>query len=187
MLIGLCGLPSNGKDTIALYLAKRHGFQVGRMASGLKNMLRELLRHSGVETSVIEQMIEGSLKEVPSPYLAGKTPRWAMQTLGTEWGRACLGENIWGDIWERYTSAAIDNGKSVVCTDIRFENEQERVKRLGGFIVLVNGRNGMASGHTSDRMDWLVPDYTIENNGTMKELETKVDQLVQRIREDVWK
>ena len=34
-----------------------------------------------------EAHIEGALKEVPCELLGGKTPRYAMQTLGTEWGR----------------------------------------------------------------------------------------------------
>lgn len=63
----------------------------------------------------------------------------------------------------------------------------KNVKRLGGFIVHVHGRNGAASGHLSDNMDWLVPDYDIENNGSMFELDVKVKQLIERIREDVWK
>ena len=71
--------------------------------------------------------------------------------------------------------------------DVRFANEQERVKRLGGFIVHVHGRNGTASTHPSDNMDWLVADYTIDNNGSLAELDDKVKQLIERIREDVWK
>lgn len=187
MLIGLCGLPSNGKGTIATRLATQHGFLHTKFAAPMKDMLRVMLRHAGATEEIIERMIEGDLKEVPSPLLGGKTPRWAMQTIGTEWGRDCISPTLWGDLWQSKAHTVLEDGGSLVVDDVRFPNEQERVKRLGGFIVMVNGRNGTASEHPSDRMDWLVPDYVIENDGTMQELETKVDQLVQRIREDVWK
>jgi len=186
MLIGLSGLPQNGKGRVGRRLAEAHGFRHTKMADTLKEMLRVLLRAAGLDEETIERMIEGDLKEVPSPALGGKTPRWAMQSLGTEWGRDCISATIWGDLWEASATRMLDDGKSVVVDDVRFANEQERVKRLGGFIVLVMGRSEAATEHPSDNMEWLEPDYTIVNNGSLGDLDLKVDKLVRRITEDVW-
>lgn len=37
-------------------------------------------------------------KEQPIPQLGGKSFRRLAQTLGTEWGRNCVGDSIWCDI-----------------------------------------------------------------------------------------
>ena len=34
-------------------------------------------------------------RETPHPLLCGRTPRQALQTLGTEWGRDCIGDDVW--------------------------------------------------------------------------------------------
>jgi hypothetical protein len=78
-LIALTGYAGSGKSTLADILACEHGFTVVKFAGPLKAMLRAL----GLD----EREIEGDLKEQPCQLLAGHTPRRAMQTLGTEWGR----------------------------------------------------------------------------------------------------
>ncbi len=186
MLIGLSGLPFNGKGTVAKRLAEAHGFRHTKMAGALKNMLRVMLREAGVDDEMIERMIEGDLKETPQPMLGNRTPRWAMQSLGTEWGRDCITPTLWGDIWQLGVIRQLEAGKSVVVDYVRFADEQARVKRLGGFIVLVAGRSEAASGHASDKMDWLEPDYTILNDGSLRDLDLKVDNLLKRMQKDVW-
>lgn len=186
MLIGLVGLPGNGKGTVAKRLAEAHGFRHMKMADTLKNMLRVFLVDYGADAETVERIIEGDLKEIPSEFLNGKSGRWAMQTLGTEWGRDCIGPSIWGDIWERKVDNLLENMKDVVVDDVRFKNEHDRVKKKGGFIVFVNGRSEAASAHPSDNMDWMKADYTIENDGSLRDLGLKVDDLLKRIRKDVW-
>lgn len=186
MLIGLVGLPGNGKGMVAKRLAEAHGFRHMKMADTLKNMVRLMLADFGADEKTIERIIEGDLKELPSPFLNGKSGRWAMQTLGTEWGRDCISPSIWGDIWEFKVSNLLDNMKDVVVDDVRFTNEQARVKKKGGFIVHVTGRSEAASSHPSDNMDWMKEDYTIVNDGTLRDLDLKVDDLLKRIEDDVW-
>src|SRR6266496_1168986 len=96
MLIGFVGRRRSGKDTAAAVLAAK-GFKVVRFAEGLKTMLAALLRLHDVSELRIEQMIDGNLKKIPLGVLAGRTPRHAMQTLGTEWGRQCIRDTFWVD------------------------------------------------------------------------------------------
>lgn len=186
MLIGLVGLPGNGKGTVAKRLAEAHGFRHMKMADTLKNMLRLFLREYGADDVTVERIIEGDLKELPTDFLNGKSGRWAMQSLGTEWGRDCISPSIWGDIWESKVDKLLDNMKDVVVDDVRFKNEQDRTKAKGGFIVHVHGRFDDASAHPSDNMDWTVPDYSIANTGSLRDLDLEVDNLLKRIRKDVW-
>jgi len=186
MLIGICGLKWNGKTTAAKYLNQQYSFVHTKFASSLKNMMRSLLSNAGLDVETIERKIEGDLKEVPCEILGGKTPVFAMQTLGTEWGRDCISPYFWGDIWERRAQNAIDAGRSVVVDDVRFENEYNRVKGMGGYVVHLVGRSDVVNPHVSEDLSWLKnPDFIVENKEDFGHLFRQLDRVVKTIKEDV--
>ncbi|USM11560.1 dNMP kinase [Citromicrobium phage vB_CbaS-RXM] len=141
-LIGLTGGKGSGKDTMASVLLQRD-FANLKFAGALKAMLAELLRYQGADEDTIARMIEGDLKEVPTDLLAGQTPRWAMQTLGTEWGRELIGENLWVDATMNKAATL----PQVVITDVRFLNELEAVRTAGGRVIRIEDTS---EGRTSD-------------------------------------
>lgn len=146
MLIGLAGKKRAGKDTAADVLALQ-GFSVRRFADPLKAMLRTLFEHQGYSDCTIDAMLEGALKEKPIPSLADKTPRHAMQTLGTEWGRGCID----GDLWVRTLIEDVGPDARVVVPDVRFANELAAIKGAGGVVIWID-RPGLAGGdgHASE-------------------------------------
>jgi len=159
-LVGLTGRKGSGKDTAAKALLDK-GYQNVKFAGALKDMLRCLLTYQGADEALIERMVEGDLKEEPTTYLQGRTPRHAMQTLGTEWGRDMIGDNLWVD-------AAMNRAKlgDTVITDVRFPNECQAVKDNGGMVFLiVPGNHGDSSDmHPSEAMiDELTVDREIVN------------------------
>ena len=92
-VIGITGHKGSGKDTAAEAVAAQ-GFTHVKLADALKAMLRKLLACQGADAEMIRRMIDGDLKEAPTPLLEGRTPRQAMQTLGTEWGRDRIGRDL---------------------------------------------------------------------------------------------
>lgn len=96
-IVGITGFKGSGKDVLAAPLVRR-GFLLLKFAGPLKNMIRSLLRDQGVDDEMIERIVEGNLKETPIREFSGCTSRWAQQSLGTEWGRVCLGESFWADV-----------------------------------------------------------------------------------------
>jgi hypothetical protein len=124
MILGLTGRKGSGKDTAAAVF-EANGFVNLKMAGPIKAMLATLLIYQGVDEDIIDRMIDGDLKEVASPYLCGRTPRYAMQTLGTEWGRGLMADNVWVEIF----SNAAEQFDRVVCSDVRFPNELEVMTR----------------------------------------------------------
>lgn len=61
--------------------------------------------------------------------------RRLLQLLGTEVCRQCIRDDYWVTEAEKRIAAAFDGGaKIVVVPDIRFPNEAEMVKRLGGIV-----------------------------------------------------
>lgn len=124
-LIGIVGPLGHGKTTAAQMLTT-DGYVRLRMADVLKEMLKTL--------GLTHEQVDGDQKEVPADLLGGKTPRWAMQSLGTEWGRVCIGEDIWVRAMQQrlVTIWCKDPDAKVVIDDIRFPNEVEMVLGNGG-------------------------------------------------------
>jgi len=162
-LIALCGLKGSGKSTAAQTLAGSLPAARIRFAGPLKDMLRTF----GLD----DQEIEGDLKEVPSPKLCGKTPRHAMVTLGTEWGRDLIGESIWVDAWRRAVEPRLARNIDILTEDLRFPNEYEAVRALGGIVVRVT-RPGLVPGeHESERHALkFAADVEIYNDGDLEDL-----------------
>lgn len=135
-VLALCGRAGSGKSTAASYLVEQYGFTLVKFAAPLKDMLRAI--------GLTNEQIEGGLKEIPSPLLLGQTPRYAMQTLGTEWGRNMIGEDFWCSVWRIRAQQVLNAGGKVLVDDCRFENELKAVQSLSGSAVYID-RPGLAS------------------------------------------
>ena len=151
-LIAFTGAAGAGKSTAADALVEEGWVRV-KFADPLKNMMRAFYKSCGLEDSAyIEARIEGAMKEEPDPFLKGRTPRHAMQTLGTEWGRDCVHRNLWVEAWSQKVMNMFDRELDVVVDDCRFENEALAVRALGGHIVEITGRDkGLGKGHASEQ------------------------------------
>jgi hypothetical protein len=166
-IIGICGPLSCGKSTVAKLLCQNHGYVRHFFAKPLKEMLKC--------AGLTEEHVNGSLKEVPCDILGGKTPRYAMQTLGTEWARELIHKNFWVNAWE----ASLPEHHRIVVDDLRFPNELKRLKELGALIIEVNREGVSRTGHASETFE-IDGDVVIHNNGTIEELEQKVSQIIQQ-------
>ena len=125
-VIALVGAKGCGKSTVAAHLCHRHEFVRLRFADPLKAMLRSL--------GLKEDQIDGPLKEVPDALLGGHAPRWAMQSLGTEWGRRLISQDLWVNAVRRQImdSYLARPDIRIVIDDCRFPNEVALVRELGG-------------------------------------------------------
>lgn len=165
VIVGIAGRAGAGKDTAAKAFVEE-GFKVMKFAEPIKEMLRTLLRMQGAEEETIERMIGGDLKEIPSPYLSGQTPRHAMQTLGTTWGRLCMDERFWVDILLR--RAALE--PQVVITDVRFPNEANALADKAHLIRIVRPDAEQNNSHVSETLvETLTVDEEIVNDCTSAE------------------
>ena len=159
-LLGLTGRKQSGKDTAA---AVMEGEKIS-FAAPIKLMLQALLKYQGLDEVFIDRMLNGDLKETPSPYLADQTPRYAMQRLGTEWGRQQMADSLWVDI-------ALEKAKKArraVITDVRFPNEVQAIKDADGQVWRISrpGRPvGVGEEHSSEILiDTLPVDKIITND-----------------------
>jgi hypothetical protein len=166
-VVALTGVAGSGKSTLAAYLIERHGYVRVKFAGPLKSMCRAL--------GLSDDHIEGPLKELPTPILQGRTPRYAMQTLGTEWGRS-MSQDLWTGLWQRTANDVLDNGGRVVCDDCRFDNEADTVRALGGVVIQLQGRGGIVGSHASEA--GVDADVVLRNVGSIADLQARADEVL---------
>lgn len=182
VVIGLTGFIGSGKTTVATRLIEKHGFRRGRFAGALKEMLVALLTYRGVGPREARRMVDGDLKEVPTPWLNGKSPRQAMESLGKDWGRECVSDDLWVDTEIDH----IANGESgaILFEDVRFPNEAAAIRAMGGRVVRVHRVGLIPQDHPTEKAQAeIVPDETIINDpGEFAALYAQVDALALRAR-----
>jgi len=181
MLVGVIGNKGSGKDTFSHPFIQR-GFLVLKMADPLKGMLWSMYRSAGLEGEIIQRKIDGDLKQTPCEVLRGATPRLAMQSLGTEWGRMIDPDHlIWSEIFRHKAEELLIKGVDVICTDIRFEHEHRVIEDLGGELVRVH-RPGLEGNdpHISEmEMNRLEASETFYNTGSIEQLHAKAVTYIQ--------
>ena len=176
MIIGLTGYKGSGKSVVARHLTMHHGFIRRPFAYPLKSMVAVL----GVPPEILDG--DDEAKSRPLECLGGKSARYALQKLGTEWGRGMMGENFWVDRWLDGARRLHDCTSHVVADDVRFPNEVEAIRKLGGFIVRVD-RPGCGAGdnHASENPDAISHDCRVLNDSTVDALRTQINVLVRRV------
>lgn len=183
MIIGISGFQSSGKDTIADYLVKEHGFVKLSFASAIKDIVaiifgwsRERLEGLKVEDRQWREEVDpkwANLLNIPC-----LTPRYVLQYLGTEVFRNHFHKDIWTKIVENQLSFY----ENVVVSDCRFANEIEMIKQNGGKIIQVHRDDhvlDIGAKHLSE-LEWIQCHYdrVIKNNGTIEDLHTKVNLIL---------
>lgn len=126
ILIGIAGPAQSGKSTLSGEFRRLVEFRGQKFAEQpFAGPLKRMLASIGVDVS-------DPAKNTPVPFLDGRiTPRVMMQTLGTEWGRGLL-----PDLWLRVWEYELNTGAAVVAVpDVRFDNEADLIRGLGGTIV----------------------------------------------------
>ncbi|KXJ59498.1 MAG: hypothetical protein AXW14_15470 [Alteromonas sp. Nap_26] len=124
IVIGLAGQKGAGKNYAATILrnhAESMGYTVAEIAYA--DPIKEMLKVGLGLTD--EHFATQEAKETVIPQF-GVSPRYLMQTLGTNWGRDLVNNNLWLIV----TGAKIDLSKVdvVLVTDVRFDNEAGQIR-----------------------------------------------------------
>lgn len=196
-IIGIVGFIGSGKGTVGNHLVLQHGFSKVSFAASLKDAVSSIF---GWPRYLLEGETNESRvwRELPDGYWSEKlgkpvTPRWVMQNIGTNVMRDHFHENIW--IWS-LEKKLLNQNNNVVITDVRFSNEIEVIKKLGGETFWVKrdpdppwlktaltNKKSMAElwpdVHNSE-YDWLHASKhsIITNNSTLVDLYQQIDKLI---------
>lgn len=205
-LVGFVGLKRSGKDTAAQALVDR-GWTRMAFADPLKEMsmklrgvwvevpegvhldaavpvMRDSSGHGGSFAQyhyVVDALgMEAAKDLVPDV-------RRLLQTLGTDCVRGTFGSTAWVELAEQNIHEALTRGESVVLTDVRFDEELDLVRRLGGITIGVwrgdldslgealesEGERACVDTHESETntyhlLDWC--DFIVCNRGSIDDL-----------------
>lgn len=182
MMIGLMGAGRSGKDTVAGFTGKvRFAF-----ADPLKDAFATYheiprcwcdgLTEDGAELDREEECVfwEG-------PTSSGVTIREGLQRFGVAM-RETLGAEFWVDQTDHRITESGVRMEDIVITDVRFENEVDFVRGMGGIVLGIDrpGQELVAS-HSSEELAKRMhefADVVISNGGTLRELEDETRSVM---------
>jgi hypothetical protein len=181
-IIGVTGRKFNGKDTLAEYLKKKYGYQQMMFAKPIKDLCRLIFGFN-------EEQLYGSTKETLDERW-GVTPRDMFQYIGTEMFRKMMankipgiGEGFWIKcLMEQVKSILRENPDArIVISDVRFPNEIDVIRQLGGLLIRVKrpSVNNSTDVHESEiYIEQLEVDFELLNDSTIDSLYNKFDGLL---------
>jgi hypothetical protein len=167
-LIGLTGKKGSGKDLAASTGYGYCGVHRLSFAEPLKYGCMDMFGLS-------EFQVFGAGKEVIDPRY-NKTPRQILQWLGSDVIRDQFDKEHWTSLTENKIKAIMEDSRKlpassndttiIFVTDVRFDNEAEMIRKLGGHVIeiLRPGKDGGADSHVSEQgvSDALI-DIKIDN------------------------
>jgi hypothetical protein len=211
MIIGVCGFIGSGKDTIADYLVNIHQFRRESFANTLKDAVSAVFGWDRTMLEGRTKQAR-EWREQVDPWWSKRleqaiTPRWILQYWGTEVCRKGFHDDIWIASLENKLRNSSDD---VVISDCRFPNEIKAIRNQGGIVLrVVRGPEpewyeaavavnagprhiGWALSkdvlskyniHASET-SWVGTDFdaVLDNNGTLDQLYTQVNDLLQDLR-----
>jgi len=172
-VIGFTGYAQSGKDTAAGFLVERGWTRLAFadiLRLSLYNLNPLVVGHFRVQDVV--NLYGWDVAKVDFPEI-----RQLLQRFGTEVGRELYGETFWVD---RVLKQLTPDGNFVI-TDVRFPNEADAVRDIGGSLFRI-ARPGVqaANGHASEDIGKLRVDLVIPNTGDLDHFRAVVLEAVDR-------
>ena len=134
MIIGICGLIGSGKGTVADVLVDQ-GFTKVSFADKLKDGVSTIF---GWNRAMLEGDTDESRqwREQRDDFWSAETemevtPRLVLQLFGTDCLRNGFHDGVWVSLLKKHM---LDNPGNYVIPDVRFRNEQNMIRELGGEI-----------------------------------------------------
>ena len=134
MIIGICGLIGSGKGTVADILVDQ-GFTKVSFADKLKDGVSTIF---GWDRNLLEGDTDESRqwREQPDDFWSNETkmevtPRLVLQLFGTDCMRNGFDDGVWVSLLKK---TILENPGNYVIPDVRFENEINMIRDIGGEI-----------------------------------------------------
>ena len=187
-IVGFTGLKRSGKDSAAGIIVRRYKFQQAAFAMWLKDACRGIFQLSYAQLHGSEED-----KETIDPRW-NVSSRQIMQVVGTDLFRDALTQSLPGlslpkgySLWCYCMKLWIQSLKTphrIVISDVRFPDEAALIRELGGTVIRIKRDASTSSldSHQSETAQAdIEPDHTVENNGTLYDLDRAVTRIVDNL------
>lgn len=176
-----------GKDTASFLLLEAIDQQQGNVdnvrkcafADKLKEISHDLYSWAGLNAADWYE-IPGNehFRDVVLPEI-GKTPRQIWIDIGTP----AIRKAVYDGTWVEFVLRSRQPFETLVISDVRFPNEIERIRQVGGICIKVERpqvppTRDVADDALAEFTGW---DWTIVNDGTLDDLRAKVAELLRQI------
>lgn len=185
--------PGAGKDTVADILIKNHGFEKQSFGALVKEEIA-LFQRLGIPPEAMPHhlWLWWNAKKC-HPYSTYAKPtdeieRELMQWWGTDWRRE-ENPDYWVEMLFKFGASQLP--ELLVINDVRFENEFDRIRKIGGRIIAVTcpySRYGYTERITTHPSEGLIErmgseqfDFHINNSGTIEDLEAQVADMMKAL------
>lgn len=183
-IIGLTGITGAnsiagcGKDTVAEMIRDFTGFEIYGLADPIYAMVKAGF---GIDGKDIDHNSREA-KNATIPWLSENRPvslRSLLETLGTEWGREMICNDIWLKVAEQFIARA---GKGVIIKDIRFPNESDWLNHIGGRLIYIVrpdyfGADATASHASNKPLTGVKIDIPLINDCSLNQLRSRVESI----------
>ena len=169
MIIGIGHKKRHGKSTIAKHLVRHWSFQEFTFAAPIKEIV-------DLTFSFPENYKYDKEKIYPRANISYRT---ACQTIGESF-RQLFGPYIWVNALEKKLEEIEGD---IIISDVRHSEEANWIRQAGGCLIKVFNPNiQQEDTHISENgLDNFVWDWEICNDGSIKKLELKIDELMPEI------
>lgn len=166
MIIGLAGYARSGKDTVAGLMTD---YQRRAFADPIRETLMALDPLIGSNLHLSAAVKREGWEEAKNIY---PEVRRLLQNMGTEVGRQIIDP----DLWVKISMRDLRITDQVVFTDVRFKNEAEAIKMMGGNVWRINrpGVEALNSHSSENSMDGWNYDLILTNHGSIKDLRSQL-------------
>jgi hypothetical protein len=190
MIIGINGPIGSGKSTLANILKKNFGFETMGFADKLKESAAALF---GIDPKDWEYIKNDPSSRISLKWEGENGPRpgqwWSevsvtgrdfLKLYGTEAHRKIFWDNFWVDVLLDRDNSHLFSG-NVAIYDARFDNELSRIREIGGKNIQVKrwGHEFDPTHPSEAPPNPDLIDYLLHNDGTLEDLEWKINALVE--------
>ncbi|MFE9767048.1 hypothetical protein ACFYPC_21425 [Streptomyces sp. NPDC005808] len=179
--VGLIGKARSGKDSVANRLVQGRAYTRVAFADPLKAMVMQT--NPLVQTSPgVVVRLAALINDVGWEYAKDTYPEVRRLLQATGETVRLHDEDFWLRLALKKVDAADSWNMPVVITDVRYENEAFALRDRGFALIRVT-RPGAGAGENADHksetaLDYVNPDLTIGNTGTLDDLNRIVDSLL---------
>lgn len=190
--IAICGKANSGKNTLSKMLSRHMPTYRNVAKFAFADPIKEMIHI--MFPNIPRNKLYGSSKfrseAIPGAFKDGQplTIRQLLLDLGTGVGRSYQ-ESIWLNNFDNRLEKAYKNpnNKMVIVTDVRFRNEFDHLKNKEFFMIkLYRNSDGPIINHVSEtNQDSILDsefDYVLDNNGSLKDLKNKVNEILSKVK-----
>lgn len=166
----------SGKSLAASVLTDGFDYHTFKFAAPMYAMWQALCDDAFLPHDVYVRSLS-DLKETPLAQV-GMSFRQFAETIGTKWGREMISQTLWVDIARVKLATLLEDGRRIVADDMRFPNEFDLIKSLGGVCIKIvrpiwnGGREGTLPSEA--HLEAYPFDAIFANDRTAEDLKDKV-------------